>query len=99
MESYVIYPDGSTQPAMPKRTRPSDDGRFSITQLQDIVDGYINIIDVPEGTLIYDDEGDVKDKPINRKATEIAMENEEFRNRRRHIAGAALMCGHGMIRP
>ena len=95
MDSYVIYPNGERLPARPKRTRPSDDERFSVTQLQDIVGGYIGILDVDDGLLIYNDDGPLNDKPINVEATRIAQQNEEWKG---YIAGPAIVCARGMIK-
>lgn len=93
MDSFVIYPNGNRLPAKPKRIRPSDDERFTITQLQDIVGGYIGILDVGDCVLVYND--DAEDCPLNLAATEIARRNEEWKG---NISGIALVCGRGMIK-
>lgn len=95
MDSYVIYPNGSKVPAAGKRVCPSDDGRFTVTQLQDIVGGYIGIVDIGERVLIYNDEGGINDLPINLEATRLARMNEDWKG---YIAGPALVCDRGMVR-
>lgn len=93
MDSYVIYPDGTKVPAEAKRTRPSDDGRFTVTQLQDIVGGYIGIVDVGDAVLVYND--DSADLPLNPEATRMARMNADWRG---FVAGPAVVCGRGCIR-
>ena len=91
MNNRIIYPNGDEYPIFTK-----EDGVFTVTQLQDIVGGYIGIEDIGECCLVYNDEGDLDDKPYNRKATELAREyNNEFR---RIISGPAVVCSMGMIR-
>lgn len=69
---------------------------FTVTQLQDIVDGYVDVEDIGENCLVYNADGDLDDKPYNRKATELVRShNEEFR---RIISGPAVVCKRGRIR-
>lgn len=95
MDSYVIYPNGETVPAVPRRTRTDDDDRFRVSQLQDIVGGYIGIVDIGDRVIIYNDEGDLNDLPINATATGLAKSNPEWKG---YIAGPAVVCGRNKIR-
>lgn len=62
--NYIIYPNGYECPVYPKK-----DGKYPLTQLQDIVGGYIGIEDMEEQVVIYNDSE--SDLPYNRKATEL----------------------------
>ena len=95
MDSYIIYPNGVKVPAEGKRLSPADDGRFTVTQLQDIVGGYIGIVDIGDMVLVYNDEGDLDDKPINQEATRLAAVSEGWKG---YVAGPALVCRRGKIR-
>ena len=75
MDSYIIEPDGYERPILPKEK----DGMFTVTQLQDIVDGYVDVEDIGENCLVYNADGDLDDKPYNRKATELVRShNKDF---------------------
>jgi len=51
------------------------DGEFTLEELQGLVGGLIQIINLPDGRLmVMDEEGKLKGKPRNRTATKLAME-------------------------
>lgn len=52
---------------------PEDGNLFSLTQLQQVVGGYIELIYLPHGKIIViDEEGKLKRKPLNAWATAFA---------------------------
>jgi len=66
----VIYPDGTDTLVNPK-----DGKKFSLKELQGLVEGYIELIYLPPGNghnqAYVNEEGKLKGLPLNRKATEI----------------------------
>ena len=95
MDSYVLYPNGVKLPAMARQNRTSEnDARFSVSQLQDIVGGYIGILDIGESLMVYNDEDD--DLPLNLAATKMAMAADDQWHR--YITGPVLICERGMIK-
>lgn len=91
-DNYILYPNGSKCPIFPKEK----DGMFTVTQLQDVVGGYIGVQDMGEQCLVYNDEGDLDDRPYNEEATALIRGfNEEFR---RIVSGPVVVCRRGRIK-
>ena len=85
MNSYLITPRGEIQEAVPKRG-----AAFTVTELQDMVGGYIEVMDVNGGVLVYDSDGAIKEKLYNEKATKLILDSkpewDDF------VAGNAVFC-------
>ena len=83
--AYLITPRGNKEKVTPK-----DGVAFSIQELQDYVDGYIDVLPLGDKYIIFDVDGPEKDKLYNKIATELAYEhNPEWR---RFISGNAVVC-------
>ena len=66
---------------------------FTIDELQDLVDGWIDVVPVVGGVLVFDADGKEKDKYMNFEATRILREAgiDDY------IAGVAVFCPEGSI--
>lgn len=63
--AQLIRVDGTEQQLI-----PSTGVSFSLAELQDLVGGYIEILELPSGRLlVLDEEGKLAGKPINPRAT------------------------------
>lgn len=86
--NYLITPRGLKQEAAPK-----DGTAFSITELQDMVDGFVEIVDLDDCLLVYDVDGAWKDKLFNPEATRLLRrahrEDKDFGG---FVAGNAVVC-------
>lgn len=79
----IIKADGTTTPVV-----PSKGTRFTLTEVQEIVDGYVERLRLSRGeVMLVDEEGVLKEKPVNRSASEIAG---------RMIVGDVLLLPRGM---
>lgn len=55
---------------------PKNGTDFSLEELQEIVGGYIGILHLKDKRIIvYDEEGELKNSPLNQKATELLNRN------------------------
>lgn len=84
MTDYLITPRGEKQMAAPK-----DGVAFSVTELQDMVDGYITIEDIGDLKVVYDVDGDLKGKLYNKTATELIRSYSDFVG---FVSGNAVIC-------
>lgn len=85
MNDYLITPRGEIQEA-----RPKDGSAFSVTELQDMVAGYITMEEIDGGLVVYDVNGEYEDKLYNKKATELIRgSNPEWDG---FVAGNAVVC-------
>jgi len=96
MIAVLITPRGERQEAIPR-----NGVAFTVRELQDMVDGYIDIVDIDdELVMVFDVDGNEKDKLFNKKATEIlrkAHEGEpDFGD---FVSGNAVVCKNHMIKP
>lgn len=89
--SEVIYPRGERMKAVPK-----DGVAFSVTELQDLVDGYIDVMEVADGVVVFDADGAENNKLYNKVASDMVREcNPEWTG---FISGNAVLCAKRMIR-
>ena len=86
----IIYPNGEKE-----RITPKNGVTFTVTELQDIVDGYIGIEDVEEGILVFDEDGGEKDKVLNPTATRMIMDYDP--NYDGFVSGVAVLCRKDQI--
>lgn len=87
--SYLLYPDGYKERAVPK-----NGAAFTIAELQDYVGGYIGVEEVEEGFLVFNE--DAEDSVFNRPATDMVIGyNPNFQG---IISGNAIVCARGQIR-
>lgn len=70
--------------------RPDNDTDFSYKELQGYVGGYIEIVRLPNSyILVVDEEGRLKNKKLNKKASELAGQP---------IVGDVVLCNSKMVR-
>ena len=68
-----------------------DDVEPTLKEMQEFVGGYIEVVYLnKESMMIIDEEGKIKEKPINQEATDIAHEHEAIYNTD-YIAGDAMI--------
>jgi len=80
------------------KTTPKNKNHFLAKELNDIVDGYLEIIGLPkEKTLmVLDEDGKSKEKPVNTEATRLFRQN--FPHNGDYIVGDVLICGQREIK-
>lgn len=67
-------------------TQPSNGTDFSLTELQAVVGGFIEVVHLPDGRLmVVNDEGKLNGLPVNPKASELYPDI---------IVGDVLVCEH-----
>ena len=67
-------------------TEPSNGTDFSLTELQAVVGGFIEVVHLPDGRLmVVNDEGKLNGSPVNPKASELYPDI---------IVGDVLVCEH-----
>lgn len=70
--------------------RPDNGTDFSLKELQGYVGGYIEIVRLPNNyILVVDEEGELKQKKLNKKASELAGQP---------IVGDVVLCKSKMVR-
>lgn len=70
MEAKIIKVNGTIQ-----ETKPANGKYFELAELQKIVGGYIQIINLRDGSaIVCDEEGKYKDYKINKEATNMAKD-------------------------
>ena len=68
-----------------------DDIEPTLKEMQEFVGGYIEVVYLnKESMMIIDEEGKIKEKPVNKEATDIAHENQAIFNTD-YIAGDAMI--------
>ena len=73
------------------KTKYIDDVEPTLKEMQEFVGGYIEVIYLnKKSMMVIDEEGKIKDKPINYEATEIAHDNEAIFNTD-YISGDAMV--------
>lgn len=72
-----------------KRVEPAQPPYFSLEEVQKAVGGYIEMVRLPHNNIMFvDEEGVLKNKPLNVAATQIAGQM---------IVGDAFVCGSNMV--
>jgi hypothetical protein len=72
MASTVYYPEGRAE-----EIRPANGSHWELTELQTMVGGYIEVVRTRAGRyLVIDEDGKLKDKPLNRRATLLYLHGE-----------------------
>ena len=72
-------------------TKYIDDVEPTLKDMQEFVSGYIEVVYLnKESMMIIDEEGKIKDKPINKEATDIAHKHQAIFNTD-YIAGDAMI--------
>lgn len=78
-----------------KEINPNNGKQFTLEELQTIVGGYIEIVNLPDDKLlVVDEEGKLKHKPYNVRATQLlaaTLHNGDF------VVGNALLCDGSQI--
>lgn len=97
MRAYILTYTGEQIPVMPKaRGEELNPQTFTLEEMQDIVGGYIQIIDLTEEVvMVMDEEGKLKEKFFNPAATEIFRKC--FPKTSDFIVGNVLVCESDMI--
>lgn len=94
-KAYIIKASGDIQEVSPKNG--SD---FSLEELQEIVGGYIEVVYFHDGTnriMIVDEEGKLKNYPINEAASEIAYQGKGV-GIMDYIVGDVLLCNSKQVK-
>lgn len=89
--SVLITPYGEE-----KNVTPKDGVAFSVTELQDLVDGYIGVETTERGMLVYDENGTEDDKLFNPYATKLVQDFDP--NFDELISGNVVICPREMIK-
>ena len=89
----ILKSDGSR-----KKTKPKNKTHFELKELNKVVDGHIEIIYLPKESslMVVNEEGKLKDKPINTEATRLYRKN--FPHISDFIVGDVLVCGQREIK-
>lgn len=75
--------------------KPMNGTDFSLTELQDFVGGYIEIIQLKDGnTMVVNDEGKLLGLPMNATATQLYRNSFGCAD---YIVGNALVCDNGEV--
>ena len=85
MNNYLITPRGEKQEAIPR-----DGVAFSVTELQDLVQGYIDVVEIGESLIVFDVDGAYNNKLYNKTATELIRSSDSEWNG--FVAGNAVVC-------
>lgn len=96
MSAYILKPNGERIDVVPRaRGGELNPSTFSLTEMQDIVGGYIQIVNLTDEVfMVVDEEGKFKDYDYNQKATEMV---QKCFNTRDYIVGTVLVCSSDMI--
>ena len=71
--------------------KPKEGSKFQLNELQDYVDGYIEIIEINSSDImIVNEEGKMYNKPYNKLATQIFIKSTS--NKADYIVGDAVIC-------
>lgn len=77
---------------------PANGTDFTLSELQSIVGGYIEILEFHDGRyLVLNEEGKLNDLPTNEKATTLAHQNT-YLAAWDYIVGDVLVCDEGQIK-
>jgi hypothetical protein len=60
------------------KTTYIDDKEPSLSELQKLVGGYIELVSLGDIHIVIDEEGKIKGKPVNEEATQLWMNHESF---------------------
>lgn len=90
MQAYLIPPRGARQNL--------NKDSFTVSELQDLVDGWIDVVPVAGGVLVFDADGQEKDKYMNFEATRILRTSGDKKHLDDYVAGVAVFCPEGAIR-
>lgn len=83
--AYLISSSGSTTDL--NRTSP-----FSLKELQDLVGGYIEMVPLDDGLLVVDEDGKLREKPINVGASRLLRAGYSD-----WVAGDAVWCSKDLV--
>lgn len=79
-----------------KDVKPENGKFYTLKEMQDYVDGYIQVIDLGRsGCMIVDEEGKIRGKAVNVEATKKAIKHLMFGD---FIVGDVLICRKGEVR-
>lgn len=85
----IIYPDGTTETVSPANGKD-----FSLRELQTIVEGFIEMVHLPDKIMVINEEGKLDSLPYNTKATELYRQSFKTAD---YIVGNALICNYNEI--
>lgn len=92
MEAYILTTTGERIPVSPKNGTD-----FSLAECMDVVDGYIEVVDLRNGQIMIVNEEGKFTCPENPSATEIAMEHNALYGGD-YISGDVLVCDTDMLK-
>lgn len=97
MRAYILKCTGEKYSVVPKpRTGELNPQTFTLEEMQNIVGGYIQIVNLTDEVLmILDEEGKLKQKYYNQAATELFQKC--FPNTMDFIVGDVLVCEADMV--
>lgn len=90
MESFVVTTSGERKFVKPKNKK------FSLEELQEIVEGYIEIISLPnlKKKIVLNEEGKINNLAINHYATYLFRDSYNVND---YIAGTVLICDSSLL--
>lgn len=89
MEAKIIFFNGTE-----KSVEPRNGTDFGLQELQEIVGGYIECLSLGDKLMVINEEGKLKDLPMNFVATNI-IRNMGYND---YIVGNALLCDNSMVK-
>lgn len=96
MSAYILKPNGERIDVVPRaREENLNPETFSLTEMQDIVGGYIEVVRLTDEVfMVVDEEGKLKHYDYNPKATEMYQKCFGTWD---YIVGTVLVCTSDMI--
>ena len=89
MQSVIIMADG-----LLKKVDPANGTDFSLNELNEIVDGYIEVLHIGDKLLVCNEEGKLNNLPYNAKATRLI----NAAGIKDYIVGNVLFCDKDKIK-
>lgn len=89
--AQIFYTDGREEQVTPENGKT-----FTLEELQKIVGGYVQLIDLGEQFMVVDEEGKIKRQKRNEQATAI-FRARTYTMYGDYIVGVALICDKEMI--
>jgi len=93
-EEQIVYGRHIKANGSTKKVNPKNGSTFTLTELQEIVGGYIELIYFDTNIMVVNEEGKLNKLPINEKATDMYIDSFGDRGA---IVGDVIICPLVMI--